>query len=110
MSSVDASKEALKRLFPRLKPEDAGLLNKRHRTRLYRRMRHSNLCYSLVGDSYDTGFLIAILRALQKIGDEGTLKHVQRLAESSKVPHIREAAQDCLLTLRERIGGRPVHD
>jgi len=94
-------KAALVRLLPLLKSSDANLLTSRDR-------KHLNTFLGL--DEYerdDGGFYgatlkIAVLRALQQIGDETALCAVERLAESARNRQVRSAAQECLPFLQQR--------
>ena len=105
-----AAKDALERLLPVNQAADASLLNEYQRAYPYKRMKQSNRAYSLVGTQYDINFLHAILTALGQIGDNQSLAHVERLARSSNIPGIKEAAQTCLSILEKRLSVEVAHD
>lgn len=92
MDTQSAACEALARLLPRLQATDATLLNPNQRKRLYR----------FLGKS-DKRLILALLKALEQIGDSNALPYVERLATSKKVDtRIREAAQSCMPYLQFR--------
>jgi HEAT repeat protein len=86
------AEQALIRLLPRLQPEDAELLNKKQRECLYRAMRNGN-----------PELVIAILKALTRVGDEEALRHVEDLCMNARDPRVRWAAMECLPGLKERV-------
>lgn len=95
---------ALTRLLPRLQASDAGLLTARQRRRL-----SEALLYSVRGVhnfSNDHIFAIAILKALEQIGDRRELPLVARIANcktrSAYMDSIQAAARACLPHLRQR--------
>jgi hypothetical protein len=87
---------ALTRLLPRLRPADAGLLNANQRRSLHRALNGEN-----------TGLTLAILSALERVGDDRALPYVERLARgqrrAAKSLEIQRAAQVCLPFLQVRI-------
>jgi HEAT repeat protein len=93
----DMAARALVRLLPRLRASDARLLSPTQRGCLYRvlSMRH-------VGR--DSTLVLAILQALQQVGDEAAIPYVQRLARSTTFGptqrKVRQAAEECLPYLR----------
>jgi hypothetical protein len=93
--------EALADLLPRLRAEDAPLLTREHRARLYRALRFSSRFQWPIHK--DVPLVVAILKALEQVGDARALPEVERLAVRSREPRIRTAAQSCLPALRERI-------
>lgn len=97
----NAIKTALKRLLPRLKATDASLLNAKQRARLYLELKWSRE-YEW-NPFVDTEFIATILKALEQIGDETALPYVKRLARSSHRQPIRQAAQECLPFLQQRL-------
>jgi hypothetical protein len=90
---------ALTRLLPRLQATDAGLLNAAQRANLYRKL-----------NPYQSGhhveLQLAILKAMEQVGDEAAVPYVQRLAGSITLTwhqkRVRQAAQDCLPYLKDR--------
>jgi hypothetical protein len=85
---------ALRHLLPRLTADDGDLLNEAQRNSLYRHLRGRNVELSL-----------AILRALEQVGDARAVPHVQRLTEAG-VPcdgRVRKAAEECLPYLLLRV-------
>ncbi len=93
-------RDALKELLPRLKTSDRHLLSTVQLDSLYRAM-----------DRHDPALSIAILRAVEQIGDERALDYVARLADgkgiAARYDHVRAAAQECVPGLVDRrIGER----
>jgi len=90
---------ALTRILPRLCATDAGLLSSGQRTILYRRL---SSCHS----DERSDLQIAILKALQQVGDEAAVPHVERLAGPSALgfrqKQVQQAAIDCLPFLIDR--------
>lgn len=104
-SGISESKQLIEptliRLLPRFQATDAALLKTWQRERLYREL---DMCSSrLIGNSVNVELMIAILKALEQIGDEKALKHVEPLVIKAKNPRVREAAQACLPFLQERV-------
>jgi hypothetical protein len=95
-----ASIQALTRLLPRLRATDAHLLEGEWRQRLYE---------TLNGDyaRREPDFVIAVLKALEQIGDAAALPYVHHLAQgsprSASRQRVQEAARDCLPFLQTRI-------
>jgi len=48
----------------------------------------------------DTPLILAILKALEQIGDERAVERVERLARTAKSREVRQAAEECLPALR----------
>ena len=96
---VTIAKDRLNCLLPRLKASDASLLTAEQRQILCKQ-----LTQRMASSSPD--FLVAILTALEQIGDEDALPAVCRLAESVVATPagkpVQEAAQNCLHTLQTR--------
>lgn len=99
-----AAADALKRLLPRLRADHAELLNENQFNCLLRALRNN-----------DAHLVIAILQALEQIGDRRALPEVERLADAEAFTHtqqrIKDAANECLpalidKTVRERAGQR----
>ncbi len=94
---------ALRRSLPKLKASDAHLLSKEQRACLYRILSRARFN----SWNYDKELILAILKALEQIGDKEALPAVQKLAKWSSDNAIREAANNCLpLSVRE-IGRTP---
>jgi len=91
---------ALTRLLPRLRPEYAHLLNAAQRPSLYQRLKIENAATR-------PDFLVAVLEALEKIGDAAALSRVEKLAASTVITtngtRVKEAAQRCPPILELRI-------
>lgn len=91
----EQAKIALIRLLPRLQASDAVLFTTEQRNRLYRAL-----------NSPDVEFVLAILKALEQIGDAKALPYVEKLASGGDAANgeerVRRAAQACLPYLRER--------
>ncbi len=89
----------LTRLLPRLTAEDAAVLNRRQRGRLYDAL--------LLGDAdRDTDYLVAILLGLAQVGDEETLRCLEQLVRRGAMTRgqrrILEAAESCRTALEKR--------
>jgi hypothetical protein len=86
---------ALIRLLPRLRASDAHLLNTEQRSYLYRAL-----------DGKNDELTLAILQALEQVGDGAAFPYVKRLAEgkgrAARNSHILEAATECLPSLWQR--------
>jgi hypothetical protein len=89
---------ALKRLLPRLKASDAGLLNPDQRKGLYAALN------TYIGKGIQ--FHLAVLQAIEQVGDSGAIPHVERIAYSEAATvnekQLREAARECLQSLKAR--------
>lgn len=103
------AEQALIRLLPRLRPTDAGLLNEAQRDILCRELSGGNeLMTGRFDDSSepDANLIVAILRALEQVGDARFVPPVEKLAagkgRAKKDARIREAAQACLPFLQAR--------
>lgn len=88
--------EALVGLLPQLKASDAHLLNDEQRSILYKQIRGK-----------DTKLILAILKALEQVGDEKAVPFVQeridRKHSSGDVLRIQTAAQECMPALKARV-------
>jgi hypothetical protein len=93
----DMAARALVRLLPKLRASDGRLLSPAQRGCLYRMlsMRH-------IGR--DGALALAILEALQQVGDKAAIPYVERLARSTALTptqrKVRQAAEECLPYLR----------
>jgi hypothetical protein len=87
------ARAALIRLLPGVRPGDAEILNSSQRQALYQRLRLSDA-------RTHPEFLMAILKALEQIGDTEAVPYVQALADSQpaslREQRVCQAAQDCL--------------
>ncbi len=101
--TASMAEKALTRLLPRLQTEDAAMLDEEQRSCLWRIL--ANNPYPEHKD-----LTVAILRALERIGDDEALPTVQFLAnltprnEIEREIHI--AARECLPLLQARVAGR----
>jgi hypothetical protein len=90
------AEQALIRLLPKMQASDSILLNEEQRNALYKRLH---------GDPAD--LQIAILKALEQVGDSKALPHVQRLAREqaswARARRVKEAAEACLPFLLKRV-------
>jgi hypothetical protein len=97
--------QALIRLLPRLQEDDGHLLNTDQRANLYRALSEKN-SFSRVHVSQLPKLQLAILQALEKIGDTGGLADIEALIKGFGSTHfnrdVRSAAQAYLPVLRER--------
>jgi hypothetical protein len=91
---------ALTRLLPRLRHEDAHLLNAAQRGCLYRRLKIENA-------EAKPDFLVALLDVLERVGDAEALERVEKLAAcavtTANGERVQAAAQKCLPLLRLRV-------
>jgi hypothetical protein len=89
------------RLLHRLKASDAHLL-----TDTQKKMLHKWLPVEKIIRPEEK-FVLAVLKALEQVGTPEALPYVEKLAEGKGMATtnatVREAAQDCLLYLRERL-------
>lgn len=88
------------RLLASLQATDCALLDAEHRAKLHEAMAYCD--NRLLGGKLDTEYILAVLAALQQIGDHTSLPIVERLAKSAVNPRIREATQECLPSLLDR--------
>lgn len=88
-------KISLTRLLPQLKASDAHFLNGEQRTCLYRQLKAGNI-------AKEADFLVAILTALEQVGDAQAIPYVEALVKSapSNSP-VAEAARNCLPYLQQ---------
>lgn len=84
--------DALKRHLPRIQPEHHDLFNAYQRECLYRAL-----------DSYDNDFLLALLHAIEQIGNEQGIPALERLNRSGgHSDDVYRAAERCLHVLQSR--------
>lgn len=94
----DAAQEALTRLLPCLRAEDAGLLNETHRAQLRNVLVPS---YNRSGGkSTPRGFQLAVIQAFDQIGDWKSVSSVEQLTREDD-SRVREAARRCAAHLRQ---------
>lgn len=96
------AKTALIRLFPRLKMEDAPLLEESQRAVLRRYLAGSSVLF--VGREPD--LIVAILKAYEQVGDGNDLLVVEKLAHGKGLGadnRVQAAALACLPHLQQRI-------
>lgn len=95
---------ALYRLLPRLRPEDADLLDDRQRACLYRLLRHHP------SDDY-TDLIVALLGAVAQVGDAHVVTQLERMTrDRTSLPpreRVRLSAQETLSLLRHRLDRAP---
>lgn len=84
--------QGLTSILPQLRASDADAVTE----------QGMNALLSLLGRSVDPMLQIAILRALEQIGDERALSLVEMLAGPQESAPVREAARSCLGYLRSR--------
>jgi hypothetical protein len=98
-SSQTAASVALTRLLPRLKASDAPLLNARQRLCLYRRL-------TVGAANRDHALILAILKAMEQVGDPAAVGYVTKLAQSRPLTvaqrRVVQAAKECLPYLQRR--------
>lgn len=94
-----AAMSTLARLLPRLKASDAGILTSSQRGCL------NGLLNRTTAQEYPET-VVALLRALEQIGDVSAMRYVQSLVDmpgrSARIAAVREAARECLPVLAER--------
>ncbi len=95
-------KSALIRLLPRLRPNDAGLLTPLHRRHLGSMLRSDEI-FPYHGRLWGKDLKIAILSALEQVGDQKSVAQVEKTARSAHDVYVRFAAQQCLPFLQERV-------
>ena len=93
---------ALIQLLPEMKASDANLLTARQRGYLYSLLQYET--DFTTANSHNHTLCLAILKALEQIGDGKALPIVERLAEmktrNSRRLKVKQAANDCLPLLR----------
>ncbi len=96
--------QSLSRLLPRLRQEDADLLDDRQRACLYRLLRHHP-------SDDQTELILALLSAVAKVGDTRAVAHLERMTLDVRGgpprQRVRRSAQEALALLRERLGSAP---
>lgn len=95
-------KRALLRLLPRLKSSDADLVSPEQR-KFLTTLLIMDQSWSFAGVNWDTDLKVAMLKALEQIGDEESLPVVMQVAQGARNLQVRQAAQDCLPFLQLRI-------
>jgi hypothetical protein len=104
----DIALTALTRLLPRMRASDANLLNDRQRQSLYNMLFMSKA-------RRNPEFTLALLKALEQVGDGAAIPYVENLANASPSPlalrtfstverRIKKAAAACLPYLEARAG------
>ncbi len=92
------ARAGLIRLLPQMQAGDARLLDVRQRAFLYQRLRLSEA-------RANPEFLLAILKALEQIGDTDAVPYVEALAHSEpptlRERQVKQAAEECLPYLLE---------
>jgi hypothetical protein len=101
------AERALTRSLLHLKASDAELLNEKQRAILRRTLAMNG--YIAFGKYRDPDLLIAVLKALEQIGDWRCEPLVRTMAETAKDKSVQEAARNCLpylemLAAKERVG------
>jgi hypothetical protein len=92
---------ALLRLIPLLTASDYDLIDSRQRIYLLRLLR-MRVPWFMPGRSWFNNLKIAILKALEQVGDENAIPVVQHLAANSKNVKVRNAAIECLPFLQQK--------
>jgi hypothetical protein len=101
------AQQALTRLLPRLQASDVGLLNAYQRGCLYRALGRS-MQSELSPDDEALAFILAILKALEQVGDRKAIPAVRQLLKArpawsgERLEQIHEAAESCLQFLQAR--------
>lgn len=98
----------LTRLLPRLKASDTTILTASHWQRLYSILEGKRPWLE-----YNSDFLIAILHTLEQVGNSNVIPVVQKVADgegAGKNDHVKQAAKECLIFLREATERQEQHD
>ena len=91
----------LLRLIPRLRAADYNLIDERRRKILLRTLgRRFNRIYKWLSGLDE--LKLAILKALEQVGDENAIPVVEKLAAESRNVEVRNAAIECLPFLRQK--------
>jgi hypothetical protein len=102
---TNIAQERLPALLPRLKESDAELLSKEHRAVLNRVLGSATGKWRI--HSRKPELLCAILKGYEQVGDADALPAVEKLAKGEGMAalelKVKQAANDCLPFLRERI-------
>jgi hypothetical protein len=102
--AYQAAVQALTHLLPRLTAEDSSQLSAKQRQNLPRVLQY--VANPRSTRRYNIPFALAILKALEEIGDGVAIPSIQRLAKmkprTEEQRLLREAAEMCLSRLRER--------
>jgi hypothetical protein len=93
-------RDSLKRLLPRLRASDAERLLRRHIDALNKEIDFRRVWRGNVGGG--VSYTLALLKALEQVGDETSVASVERVLQTTKNPKIREAAEACLPFLQAR--------
>ncbi len=94
-------KGMLIQMLPRLQATDTILLTSQQRKCLYRCLSNDEY-FPYYGRFWGADLKIAILKALEQIGDEKAVPHVEKLARTARNPQVRFAAQECLPYVQQR--------
>lgn len=89
----------LRTMLNQVQASDGFRLNAGHRRKLYAMLGPDKAFWMIRNDN---DLKLAILRALEQIGDNEAIPHVERLRTQSQDAEVREAAANCLLFLRQR--------
>jgi hypothetical protein len=93
---------ALIRLLPQLREDDGRLLTDTQREGLYRALEPPKLLGFSQPGQYDKNLVVAVLQALEQIGEEYAIPHVEALERSSPYVSVRKAAKTCRSHLESR--------
>ncbi len=99
-----ASKGILTCLLPRMQRTDAHLLNVEQRVCLYKQLRRNTRNVFFLPDR-NAELSLAILKALEQIGDASALPYVAQAAKTARSSAVRQAARECLPYLAYRAEG-----
>ncbi len=96
----ESLRRSLSRLLPQLRASDKPHLLPHHITALNRELAR---CHSWKWESSEgLDYALAILKALEQVGDETSLPAVEKVLATSKNEKVREAAEACLPFLQQR--------
>jgi hypothetical protein len=100
-------KRALIRLLPRLQATDVKWLTPDQRDYLLTLLRHDE-GWPFYGRLWGADLKVAILKALEQVGDARAIPYVKHMSRSSKSEAVRIAAWDCLPALHANARRMPV--
>jgi hypothetical protein len=82
-------KAVLIALLKRMRASDIALLGGTHRAHFHQVLRHWE--HFQLGPDYGTDYIVAVLNALQQVGEPGDLPFVERIAYADRSRHVADA-------------------
>jgi len=99
-SGADAEGKALALLLPQMKLKDSALLKPEHRRKLNRHLFFAPIKRRVK----TTDLRLSILKAYEQVGDASALEAVEELLTKNIDAKLRDAAETCLLYLKQNVG------